>query len=543
MEAASTSGTEGGDSQPFARFEAAIRAGDLAAANETLMRSWVDLLEGDAPRRTGALLASLDARALSRYPLLLLRAGVGHYASVDRRARSWQYLARASAAAHSGLVGARPGERVMLLTGESIGFRLARRLTFADAAARSALKLLSSAPLEELERIGHLPSLLAQLGRSCFEAGNVRDATSAFTRGLSEAAPGSREGFSNIAMLAGIPALEGEVLEAERRIRTVHEPVWARALEEHGSGYLGVHLRLAEAVVALERFDTDAAERALAQVGCDPDTIEWWATIAAVEATALLVRGQPAEALAHLEGWMRRRGGDPDARKGPRELVTLRATLQLSLGYVDLAAKTLHRHGSARSVDVQVASARVDLARGRLHAALNALRSLEIDAHSPRLQAEALAIEAAALLRLPPLPRREAAIDRLAAMLARTGMAIPVALLPKSDFERVADALARRRWSRPLAARALLDDIVPLTLTRRERVLLDALAQPDATRASIAAEMHVSVNTVKTQLQSLYRKLGVSTREAALAVASERNLFQPLDERLSDLDDPSLEPR
>ncbi|MCH5641768.1 LuxR C-terminal-related transcriptional regulator [Gordonia sp. ABSL49_1] len=43
--------------------------------------------------------------------------------------------------------------------------------------------------------------------------------------------------------------------------------------------------------------------------------------------------------------------------------------------------------------------------------------------------------------------------------------------------------------------------------------------------AEIAADLFVSVNTVKTHQQSIYRKLGVSTRRAAVERARERNLL------------------
>ncbi|MFD2757168.1 LuxR C-terminal-related transcriptional regulator [Gulosibacter faecalis] len=39
------------------------------------------------------------------------------------------------------------------------------------------------------------------------------------------------------------------------------------------------------------------------------------------------------------------------------------------------------------------------------------------------------------------------------------------------------------------------------------------------TAAELAASLHLSVATVKTHLQSIYRKLGVSTRRAALRIA------------------------
>ncbi|MCG7635443.1 LuxR C-terminal-related transcriptional regulator [Gordonia McavH-238-E] len=43
--------------------------------------------------------------------------------------------------------------------------------------------------------------------------------------------------------------------------------------------------------------------------------------------------------------------------------------------------------------------------------------------------------------------------------------------------------------------------------------------------AEIAADLFVSVNTVKTHQQAIYRKLGVSSRRDAVDRARERNLL------------------
>lgn len=61
-------------------------------------------------------------------------------------------------------------------------------------------------------------------------------------------------------------------------------------------------------------------------------------------------------------------------------------------------------------------------------------------------------------------------------------------------------------------------------LTERERVVLRYL--PTMYKASeIAADLFVSINTVKTHQQAIYRKLGVSTRRDAVDRARERNLL------------------
>ncbi|MCB7135700.1 helix-turn-helix transcriptional regulator [Cellulosimicrobium marinum] len=60
-------------------------------------------------------------------------------------------------------------------------------------------------------------------------------------------------------------------------------------------------------------------------------------------------------------------------------------------------------------------------------------------------------------------------------------------------------------------------------LTRRERVVLSNLSE-DVTLEQIATKLFVTRNTVKSQVRSLYRKLGVSTRAEAVAWARAAGL-------------------
>jgi DNA-binding CsgD family transcriptional regulator len=55
-------------------------------------------------------------------------------------------------------------------------------------------------------------------------------------------------------------------------------------------------------------------------------------------------------------------------------------------------------------------------------------------------------------------------------------------------------------------------------LTRRERQVLEALAVHD-TLGDVAAALHVSVNTAKSHVRALYRKLGAHSREEALRLS------------------------
>jgi DNA-binding CsgD family transcriptional regulator len=60
-------------------------------------------------------------------------------------------------------------------------------------------------------------------------------------------------------------------------------------------------------------------------------------------------------------------------------------------------------------------------------------------------------------------------------------------------------------------------------LTRRERVVLAELAE-DVTLEEIATRLFVTRNTVKSQVRSVYRKIGVSTRAEAVAWAEAAGL-------------------
>jgi LuxR family transcriptional regulator, transcriptional regulator of spore coat protein len=60
-------------------------------------------------------------------------------------------------------------------------------------------------------------------------------------------------------------------------------------------------------------------------------------------------------------------------------------------------------------------------------------------------------------------------------------------------------------------------------LTRRERVVLAELAE-DVTLEEIATRLFVTRNTVKSQVRSVYRKTGVSTRAQAVAWAEANGL-------------------
>ncbi len=64
-----------------------------------------------------------------------------------------------------------------------------------------------------------------------------------------------------------------------------------------------------------------------------------------------------------------------------------------------------------------------------------------------------------------------------------------------------------------------------LDLTDREREVLAAVARGERSK-EIAARLGITERTIKAHLASIYNKLGVDSRAAAIAVASQRGLLQ-----------------
>ena len=508
--------------QVASALSAMISRGDLESANALVRRHWFELLRshGDALRQA---LDTIPAAALRDHPLLSMMLGVCYNGVPHKRVRALRYFATAVRAARSGRVALDPVDRALILVSESAVYRLIGRPAMGVGPARSAIRILDAMSAAELESVSSLPRVYSQAGVSLYYGGDLNGALSAFESGLAEStARRSSEGFSNLAMLAGIHALRGELHQARVYLDLARSSEWS---DDQRSMYTGTFYRVAEAISSLEEFDPTTARAHLAAMVNDPRTIEHWLTIATTEALTALLSGRPGDGLSRLDAVVasRSEGRSPAARA---RLAPTRALLQLGLGAHDAAGSILLRDATP-GADRHVAQARVELAAGRSGAALRELRRGAGSDLPPRVVAEARTIEAAALLRLPSSVRADGVLEHLGSLLEHTGLRMPLALIPPADFERVHAALVEHGFGRVLEGigiRSVLADTTPESiLSEREQVVLAALMR-HSSPTGIASELVVSVNTVKTQLRSIYRKLGVSSRDEAIAVAIDRHL-------------------
>jgi LuxR family maltose regulon positive regulatory protein len=425
-------------------------------------------------------------------------------------------------------------DRAIILTNQADLHRMLGRPDRARTSARAALAELEALPDAEARGNETVDGLYAQLAASLLDTGADADALDGAERGLLHAQTlGDSPAPALFATLAGLDAATGDLAAAREHIHA------ARSQDRPLRRDDVVLLRLAEAMVALDELDAPAAEAYLAEAGiearveaeAEASPGAHWMPAILIAAMVELVSGYPGRGLARLEQSARARGPEGRTDAARRALAPLRAVLQCALGHPDAAAAILDRDAGSSVVGC-IGRARLELMRGRHGAALQQLRPLSGSVMSMRQRAEASALEAAALLRFSTQRRTAAVVDHLGAMLQHSRLLLPLALLPASDLVRVSAALTTGGYGDLVThdrLRSLLYDLeAEDPLTPRETAVLATLLEHPS-HAAIAARLNVSVNTVKSQLRSVYRKLGVKTRDEAIALALERHLLTERD--------------
>ncbi|MGA8046567.1 MAG: LuxR C-terminal-related transcriptional regulator [Dermatophilaceae bacterium] len=332
-----------------------------------------------------------------------------------------------------------------------------------------------------------------------------------------------------LSSLSLIRAWQGHGTEATGIARNaIHAARSFGVARHHGS--MLAHLALA--MVHLDRVELDAAERNLAEARLQsqtrPASFAYFDLRAATEARLAALRDGPIEALALLRAPAASGPEAPILREARRALAT-----GLLVGTGNLAGARAMLDGAGDSA--ALAPVRVDLAlSGRDVATAAAV----LDAWQP----------APSDLRgnVRRLLRRFAVLDmqgdHRAADAALTGavaaargdrlrwlfLEVPAAL---SAVRRgtVADAAwltSDVLWERAVRLRPFIraQESLVEPLTHRE---LDVLAYLPRrmTNHEIAADLFLSINTVKTHLASIYRKLGVTERNEAIQRAAEIGLL------------------
>jgi len=500
-----------------------IETGDLDAATTVLRDHWFPLVNSHEEDIT-RLLDTVPCDDLHGHPLLSMALGIRLYRVPYRRTRAFLLLICAirSARRHHA-IGLDPLAHALIRAAEGTAFRLLGRAQLGVRPSLDALRILDRLESARTDGDPTVIGICTQVGSTLYAAGRFAQAIDVFTRGAHLSLSSSTQGFGCWAMLAGIHASRGDLARAAEAIGRARG---SQPSVPRGSGASQMFLHLAEALLALERLDPETAITVLRNADHDPAAVDHWRELASVQAYAELVSGRPGEALAALNAFVAARGEEGDARTSRMELASVRSLLELGLGSPGSARAILQqsRNDEARQ---WVQSARVELFSDDVSAVLQILAEAPPRGCSPRVQAEHYAVEAAALLRHDRSLRAIGVVRRLGALSRRSGLRTPLLLVPSADLRRLSDALTTEGYDdvvRDLPSSSILADYASPALTPREMSVLFQLAMKPSTK-QIAAALYVSPNTVKSQLRTLYRKLGASTREEALAAARSRDIL------------------
>ena len=529
-----------------AALHAAAESGDVDLVTTVVMRVW-----GTGQRTNGeetiAVLERLPRAAVAARPPLALLLALLHNARAEHRARALEWFALAAGTAVLHLPRAAPAERVVLRAGESVATRLLGRGARARTAARAALEHLAATPPGADATVDGLrPLLHRQLGTSLLTAGEVELGLATVEGALAQERAGSLGAFTAHALTAGFLAVQGDLAPA--RVATAAAGA-AEPPRRPETAYRRSALDLARVHLAIEDGDVPAAEALLAELEDELRTNEFWPAFAEARATVDLLRGRPLVGEEVLAATLRRGRRAPATGYWRDRLVAVRAVLALAAGQPERGLALLDAVRRTQPA-VRVARGRLLLSTGRADEARALLAAPDLPDEGARLRAARrflLAAAGAAAGTPPSAPEgaddataetAAAARRAVAARALHEACAVVAAGGSRTGWLLVGDA--ERATLRSLAAPdpasaevlARLDELPvvvpdhrpPTGLTERELVVLRALAD-DTGLAQTAARLHVSHNTVKSQVRSAYRKLGVRTRADAVARLRELGLL------------------
>ena len=337
---------------------------------------------------------------------------------------------------------------------------------------------------------------------------------------------------------AGVDVRAGRLAEAWSRART------AIQLAERRGWTAVAHAAIAHSTLAtvhLWRNELDEAEgcietaRKILRGSAEPLLSAW---VAQVEARLLLVRGEAVTALDVLRGASAAEGVPTFLRVST---ALIEAELWFALGEPDRARRTLADIEDADVPDMPIGLARLELASGNPVQALEAVATFladERDAVLPFARTEAWIMAALARDAIHDEPGALRALDRgldLAEPRGYSNVILRYGAPARSLLRRhIANGSRHRSFAGDLLnvldspAAASRNDVAPLLepLSERELAVLRFLPTM-MSNAEIASEMFVSVNTVKTHLKHVYRKLDVADRRDAVRRARRLRLLTP----------------
>lgn len=511
----------------YLALQHAIEIDDYPLVDEAVLLGYRGFI-GQNSNSIRDILGDVPLHRLRKSPLATMLLALSLNSSSRHRVRALELFALVVVSTRLRGDKVDPAKRTVLLTIESVALRVTGQAAASLSAAERVVASYDALTLAQKDQLKYLaPTLLVQAGMSFFYSGKRQRALELFQTAYALPADSGSARAHSLSLTAGVHAISGDLPEALTLIEVAHDEIWPDGQAE---GYLGALYQIAEGWLALESGDFTKALNHVSVMEPHLQTLEHWPLFMQLRCMAMLESGQAGAALIAL-GSVLQRGARPEISAPVRAgLDATRALLLIATGQLRSAESVLKKQPKTMP-EIALQWARLYLILGTPEMARAALRPLTDKQLSTRLRTELLLLRAATALRLGETELALDALDRAVELLIDRKLRLPLMLLSEADRE----ALTRTATEHG-RAHELLNDfegiallpatvLTPVILTEREHVVLHALVTM-AGASEIAASLFVSTNTVKSQIRSLYRKLGASSREEALRRAGEQRLLQ-----------------
>lgn len=521
--------------------EALIAAADIedhALSSAVITDYWFELFvvhQGLVPK----LFGTAHRSTLLRWPILAAALALQYFGQKDHQWKAREMFGIAMLGISIRRRSATPDQKIVFSLLEMVAARITHGRS--DRASRVAQRLatqLEELPTESRAEIANLiPYVVTQVSATLLFGGETTGALNVLMSGSSTARlnqPHRHSRYFALSLRAGAHALAGEMSEAEHALA---ELALIPGQEARHNNYSGSPARLAEAYLHLEAGRPVDARARLAPLREHYETIENVHLLLRAEAWSYIGAGQAHAGLEFVRTMRVQIGRQRTVNQFvAAHLAQTLVMLTAASGDVRSAETHLDqipRH--AMSFTTQALHAHLALLRGDPHRALAALGTDLAEARTPRERAARSLLQAVAHDALDEGPSAARAFTSGVTSMTRDGLTLPLrALMPHagSRLLRLATAHGDERTRLFVASLAepgetgevqRADPRAP-RLTRREHDVLLELARTPR-YASIATALFVTLATVRTHVRSIYRKLGVTNREDALAAARKANLL------------------
>lgn len=375
----------------------------------------------------------------------------------------------------------------------------------------------------------YAPVWCLQAGLACYLAGDGEGARALFDRGW-QLRQYDETGFmaTDLASkLATYNAIHGDADQARRWLAEQGEGP-KLSMPFHSWVYSG--FRVAEITLATDALDLERAAQVSRLIDDEVVRNEMWPFLLWAQARLDLVLGRPHRVLERVTEARRVYGGTLSSGGLAEQIcVAVTAQARLAQGQGTEAERLLATLPATTPIGLTT-RVLLRLLTGRTEEARNMAADARARPRTPlRDRVELCLLEAAAEARLGDAEAAVELLGRGFSLLTPADHRLAFATIPEGMLAElsitVPDVAAAAEELKQRGVGAIYPESVDLvTLTEREAVVLGALASGRKLDA-IAKSLHVSLNTVKSQVRVVYAKLGTHNRAEAVAAGRRLGLI------------------